>query len=313
VTNTNRNRTRTRSGFHKSPLATKDELSTTHCTTYIDRYLAGDLLERELRNVGFPWSQQGVDRSLSSVGGTIAAAQVVCENLTHQRDTTGTSTPRRLAWGAHVAGGTHHAFSDYGEGFCVFNDIAVAANVMLQRFPDTVRRVLILDLDVHQGNGSAVLFQEQDSVYTFSLHCAGNYFSPKQHSDMDIELPIGCTDGTYLQTLYHWLKQMLGSGNNNPRDKFDLVFFQAGVDVLADDRLGRMSLTPKGVKRRNQMVHEAVHQHGAGLVITMGGGYPCHDQWKPIIDAHTQVYVGAYEYLSQVSLQENDVNNVSGM
>ena len=270
-----------------SPLATVEELATTHDRQYIQRFLDGQQSELEQRNVGFPWSTQGVDRALSSVGGTLAAACEVCELWQEQKSV---GLP---PWGAHVAGGTHHAFFDYGEGFSVFSDIAVAANVVLERFPQTIKNILIVDLDVHQGNGNAVLFQGQPAVSTFSVHCAGNFFSEKQESDLDIELPIGCTDQTYLVTLKHWLQRIEKEGA-----KFDLVFFQSGVDILEDDRLGRMEVSQEGVARRNQLVYEFVNRLSIPLVICMGGGYPRTDDWTPIIEAHCSVYVQACQFLA---------------
>ena len=229
--------------FYKSPLATVPELETTHCPAYIQRYLRGDMTAAELRNVGFPWSPAGVNRTLSSVGGTVAAARhVVRAKQQGQQELP--------CWAAHVAGGTHHAFYDYGEGFCVCSDMAVAANVVLQEFPDTVRRILFLDLDVHQGNGHAVLFQNEPAVFTFSMHCVANYFSPKESSDLDIELPVDCRDETYLLTLRHWLSRLEQEAGD-----FDLVFFQAGVDGLQEDRLGRMALTSAGLATRKAMVY----------------------------------------------------------
>lgn len=270
--------------FRVSPLATVEDLTTTHCPEYVDRYLRGHLTKAELRNVGFPWSMNGVLRSLSSVGGTVAAAVSVCNALQQY--------PNSPVWSAHVAGGTHHAFYDYGEGFCVFSDIAVAANVVLQRYPDLMRRILILDLDVHQGNGNAVLFQDREDVVTFSMHCDANYFSQKEESDLDVELPVNCSDETYLMTLRHWLKQI-----GEQAGDFDLVFFQAGVDGLTEDRLGRMSLTSDGMKRRNEVVFDFAREYKLPLVLTMGGGYPRSD-WTPIIEAHANVYFQAQQYLA---------------
>jgi acetoin utilization deacetylase AcuC-like enzyme len=275
--------------FLVSPLATFEELATTHSEEYIQRFLKGDQTEREQRNVGFPWSQEGVDRASSSVGGTMAAACDVCEVWKAQQK-------RGLApWGAHIAGGTHHAFFDRGEGFSVFSDIAVAANVVLERHPDVVKKILIVDLDVHQGNGNAVLFQGRPEVSTFSMQCEGNYFSEKQESDLDVELPIGCNDQTYLMTLNHWLNQIRKLGGD-----FDLIFFQAGVDVLEDDRLGRMSLSQKGVERRNELVFEFARNLNIPLVICMGGGYPRTSDWTPIIQAHANVYCQAHRFLRRL-------------
>lgn len=269
--------------FLVSPLATPEELMTTHAPHYVQNFIHGhNQTPQELRNVGFPWSPAGVQRAQSSVGGTVAAAcHVCCESNSSQ-----------LRWAAHVAGGTHHAFYDRGEGFCVFSDMAVAANVVLQRYPSHIRRILLLDLDVHQGNGNAVLFQNNPNVFTFSIHCSANYFSAKESSDLDIELPVHCSDNTYLVTLRYWLKQL----EEQQQPSFDLVLFQAGVDVLKEDRLGRMDLSLEGVRRRNQLVYDFAYRNRLPLVICMGGGYPRHDDWQPILDAHASVYVDAYEF-----------------
>lgn len=276
--------------FCVSPLVTKEDLITTHSLEYVDRYLLGDLTPEEIRNVGFPWSLEGVNRSLSSTGGTVAAAISVCQARRRQLSEQNENNMKPL-WSAHIAGGTHHAFEDRGEGFCVFSDIAVAANVALKLFPDTVRRILIIDLDVHQGNGNAVLFRDKNDVFTFSLHCSANYFSKKETSDLDIELPPDCNDETYLSTCNHWLNRI-----SRDAGKFDLIFFQAGVDILSDDRLGRMLISQQGLERRNRMVFDFAHKMGVPLCITMGGGYPRKD-WAPILNAHANVYLQAFDYL----------------
>jgi acetoin utilization deacetylase AcuC-like enzyme len=280
--------------FLVSPLATFEELATTHSEDYIERFLKGDQTELEQRNVGFPWSEQGVKRASSSVGGTMAAACHVCELWKLLQQQQNTRLPVAAPWGAHIAGGTHHAFYDYGEGFSVFSDIAVAANVVLQRYPDLIKKILIVDLDVHQGNGNAVLFQGRPEVVTFSIQCEANYFSQKQESDLDIELPVDCNDQTYLATLNHWLNRIAKERG----DDFDMIFFQAGVDILEDDRLGRMSLSQKGVERRNQLVYEFAHKLNIPLVICMGGGYPRGEDWTPIIEAHANVYCQAHSFLT---------------
>ena len=279
--------------FHVSPLVTKEDLITTHSLEYVNRYLLGDLTPEEIRNVGFPWSLEGVNRSLSSTGGTVAAAISVCQARRQQMRKENEKNMKPM-WSAHVAGGTHHAFKDHGEGFCVFSDIAVAANVALKLFPDIIKRILIIDLDVHQGNGNAVLFQEKPEVFTFSMHCSANYFSKKETSDLDIELPPDCNDQTYLSTCNHWLNTLSRNGG-----KFDLIFFQAGVDILSDDRLGRMSISQEGLKRRNKMVFDFANKMNVPLCITMGGGYPRKD-WAPILNAHANVYIQAFEYLLKV-------------
>jgi len=174
----------------------------------------------------------------------------------------------------------------------VFSDIAVAANVVLRDYAHAVKRVLVVDLDVHQGNGNAALFRNRSNVFTFSVHCAANYFSPKEESDLDIELPVDCRDDTYLLTLKHWLSRI-----QREAGVFDLVFYQAGVDGLSDDRLGRMALTKRGIERRDEMVYDFCYQQNLPLVITMGGGYPRKD-WEPILAAHASVYTGAYDYIT---------------
>ena len=298
--------------FKISPFSTVEELSTTHELNYIERFLRGDQTEKEQRNVGFPWSTEGVDRALSSVGGTVAACCFVCDEMRQQRrrNPNSDSSYYSPTWAAHIAGGTHHAFYDYGEGFSVFSDMAVAANVVLERYSDVIQNnILMIDLDVHQGNGNAVLFQQNDRVYTFSLNCAGNYFSQKQKSDLDIELPVGTTDGLYLSTLNHWLKRFRIAHYNSQQQqqqqqhqyqhRWDLIIYQAGVDVLDDDRLGRMSLSSKGVQRRNELVYEFAHDLEVPLVICMGGGYPrTDDGWNSIIDEHTNVFYQAHRSVS---------------
>lgn len=318
--------------FCVSPLATVQELTTTHSPAYVQRFLSGQQSEAEQRNVGFPWSPQGVNRALSSVGGTVAAACDVCEKWqvmkremknqqqhqkqennydTHPRNSSLASTAMQLPapWAAHVAGGTHHAFEDYGEGFCVFSDMAVAANVVRRRYPNLIRRILFVDLDVHQGNGNAVLFQNDPHVFTFSLHCSANYFSAKQKSSLDIELPLHCDDQTYLTTLRYWLKQFLKQQQQMMTEQgspyFDLIFFQAGVDIIKQDRLGRMHVSEAGVQRRNELVFSWAHDMNVPLVITMGGGYPANkDDWSPILQSHASVYFQAHQFL--VARQERD-------
>ncbi|KAL7489295.1 hypothetical protein ACHAW6_014886 [Cyclotella cf. meneghiniana] len=289
--------------FRVSPLATTQQLETTHHPTYISRYLSGKLTERENRNIGFPWSKKHVTRSLSSVGGTVAAA---LSHSSERESNLQTQNNHHLCWAAHVAGGTHHAFSDYGEGFCIFSDIAVAANVLLQTYgEESSRRILIIDLDVHQGNGNAVLFRENERVKTFSVHCVANYFSEKQQSDLDVEMPVGCDDETYLSTVRHWLRRIEEYNYDNDEDsrkkKFDVIFYQAGVDIHHADRLGKLSITSDGITRRNSLVFDFANRMGSPLIICMGGGYPKGDDWTPILDAHTGVYWEAHQFLSALT------------
>lgn len=183
--------------FEVSPLATLDELATTHDREYVRRYLHNEFTPRENRVVGFPWSTQSVNRSLSSVGGTVAAARAACARL-QAATCGGIGKALGPTVVGHIAGGTHHAFAAHGEGFCVFSDIAVAANVCLEEHGDWLQRVLIIDLDVHQGNGNAVLFQKIPNVFTFSMQCKQNLFSTEQYSDKDVYINEGTGDEDYL-------------------------------------------------------------------------------------------------------------------
>ena len=336
ITDEQKGRRRVKCNFHVSPLATKEQLITTHDPKYVHRYLTGNMTETENRNIGFPWSIQHVNRSLSSVGGTVAAAISAWEEYTRRNEylqcindgnkkekdqhiSTRTQPTlhflnektKHLCWALHTAGGTHHAFYNRGEGFCIFSDIAVAANVLLQTYPTSIHRILIIDLDVHQGNGNAALFATNDKVQTFSMHCSGNYFSKKETSDLDVELPVGCDDSTYLSTLRHWLKRIelhrfdnvkssIPDNDQEQQRKFDLIFFQAGVDIHENDRLGRLSITSAGISKRNAMVFDFAHRMQCPLVITMGGGYPKEDDWLSIINAHVGVYWEAHQYLSTI-------------
>jgi len=257
--------------------ATAEELEACHCREYVQRYLNNEFSVLENRRVGFPWSEASVARSLSSVGGTLAATRAVFQS-------------DRVAFAGHLAGGTHHAFADRGEGYCVFNDIAVAASVALREQP-ACERILIIDLDVHQGNGSAVIFKDEARVFTFSLHCQDNLFSKREESDLDVELPPGSGDTAYLQALRHHLPLLL------QQVQPQLTFFQAGVDPHESDAIGKFKLSSAGLKRRNHFVFEMVAAHQSRLVVTMGGGYPrdLDVRSKPFFDvvqAHMDVYRG---------------------
>lgn len=236
-----------------SPCATIEELSLTHSREYVTRYLNGLMTDKEIRKTGFPWTVANTMRATSSTGGTIAAMRAIM------------SDPHSSIAG-HLAGGTHHAFWDYGEGFCAFSDIAVASNLALVEFPDFVKQILIIDLDVHQGNGNAVLFKENPHVFTFSMHCKDNYFSRKEQSDVDVELEAGMGDEEYLDKLSVWLPKLLDSV------KPQLVFYQAGVDIFEGDRLGKLNITREGLQRRNAAVYKAIMDRKMKCVVTMGGG-----------------------------------------
>ncbi|MDB4941516.1 MAG: Deacetylase [Labilithrix sp.] len=230
------------------PTASVEDIELVHDPAYVRQVRDGTLEVAAIRRLGFPWSDSLVVRAMRSAGGTLAA----------------------LAWAAqhgaagHLAGGTHHAFRDRGEGFCVFNDIAIA--VMVARRDHGLARAAIVDLDVHQGNGTAAIFAGDPLVYTLSLHGQKNYPFQKETSTHDVGLPDGCEDEEYLAALAPALERIAA---HRP----DVVFFQSGVDALRGDRLGRMSLTHEGLARRDAAVFATARRLGVPLVVTLGGGY----------------------------------------
>src|SRR5205085_7128102 len=233
----------------RPPLVERDEALLVHTADYYDRLVAGHLTEREIRRLGLPWSTALVGRSRVSVGGTLAAARAAIAD----------------GVAANLGGGTHHAFADHGGGFCVLNDIAVAIRVL--RAEGAIRRAAVIDLDVHQGNGTAAIFADDPEVFTLSLHGEKNYPLVKQQSTLDVALADGTDDDEYLYALALHLSPTL--------DRFrpDIVFYQAGVDPFFDDRLGRLALTMAGLRRRDEMVLMACRSRHLPCVITLGGGY----------------------------------------
>jgi len=237
-------------GDFRVPEAANDaEITRAHCPGYLARVVAGQLTPREQRDIGFPWSERMVERSRRSTGATLAAAR---EALTR-------------GWSANLAGGTHHAFRDRGEGFCVFNDAAIAARALQSEAG--LARVAIVDCDVHQGNGSASIFAGDDSVFTFSIHGARNFPFAKEASDLDIELADGTGDDEYLWHLERGLDETL------ERSRPQLAFYLAGADPYEDDRLGRLKLTKPGLARRDALVLGTLAARGIPVAIAMAGGY----------------------------------------
>jgi acetoin utilization deacetylase AcuC-like enzyme len=235
--------------LHEPDPASADMLTLVHAPDYVDAVFHDGLDAAALRRLGFPWRPELPERARRTVQGTLEAA----------RDA--------LAGGAGVnlAGGTHHAFPDHGEGFCVFNDVAVAIRV-LQR-EGAIRRAAIVDLDVHQGNGSAAIFAGDPDVCTFSMHGANNYPFRKEQSRLDVELEDGCDDAGYLARLERHLEPVL----TDPRP--DLVVYIAGADPYAEDRLGRLRLSIEGLARRDRMVLAACRRLSLPVVVVLGGGY----------------------------------------
>ena len=298
--------------FTESPLCSLEDLATTHCPDYARRFTRGELSPAENRAIGFPWSRQGVDRALSSTGGTVAAMHAV---MAPRASAPQASAPRAPQFAGQIAGGTHHAHRARGEGFCVFSDIAVAANCALRDYggEDARRplRVAVVDLDVHQGNGNAVLFADEPRVATLSVHCAGNFFSRRERSDVDVDVREGAGDDEYLEAvrgaLGPFLDRYIGGGDGGGGGgggERRLVFFQAGVDVLEADRLGKLRVSRDGLRRRNALVYEAALAHDARLVVTMGGGYPRDlaldsPSYGEVVGAHADVYIGAAQALAR--------------
>lgn len=235
------------------------DLLLVHTEDYITRLSNGGLTAKEIRKLGLPWSKSLVRCSFTAISGTInASRQALLDGVS-----------------SNLAGGTHHAFPDRGEGFCVLNDVAVAIRV-LQR-DGLAKRFLIIDLDVHQGNGTAFIFQDSPEVFTFSMHGAKNYPLFKETSILDIELADGTADAEYLDTLEHAL-------NRVRLHDADIIFYLAGADPYENDRLGRLALTKEGLKRRDEMVLSFARSEGIPIVTTMSGGYA--EQIEDTVDIH---------------------------
>lgn len=231
-----------------APLASSDVIKLAHAPEYVESFLTGALDATAMRRIGFPWSEALVQRTLASVGGTLSATRDALE----------------CGWGGNLAGGTHHAFRNAGSGFCVFNDIAVA--IQWLRNTGQIARAAVIDLDVHQGDGTAEIFGDDAQVLTVSLHCETNFPFRKQQSSIDISLPDGTGDSSYLETLAAILPRVL---DFEP----DIIFYQSGVDTLASDALGHLQLTHSGLMERDRLVCQTARDSGIPLVITMGGGY----------------------------------------
>jgi acetoin utilization deacetylase AcuC-like enzyme len=235
--------------LQEAPQAGWDELRLVHTNRYLEAVAEGTLSRHDQRAIGFPWSPQMVERARRSVGATVAASRVAMRE-----------------WcSANLAGGTHHAFADRGEGYCVFNDVAVAAR-LLQR-DRLAERVAVIDCDVHQGNGTAAIFTDDTSVFTLSMHGRNNYPFRKETSDLDVDLDDGLGDEPYLAHLAHSVDVVFRSFQP------DMVFYLAGADPFEGDRLGRLALTIEGLRQRDQLVLQRCCAADVPVVLTMSGGY----------------------------------------
>ncbi|MEM6471337.1 MAG: histone deacetylase [Planctomycetota bacterium] len=235
------------------PAATDAQLGLCHCERYVERVKSGTLSEPEVRRIGFPWSTKMVERSRRSTGATIAACMSALQD--------GVS--------ANLAGGTHHAFADAGEGYCVFNDAAVAIRCL--QSDRLIDRVCVIDLDVHQGNGTASILQDDDSAFTFSMHGERNFPMRKVASDLDVPLEDGTDDVTYHRELDHALASLDQEHRN--AQPFDLAIYLAGADPFAGDRLGRMLLSKLGLRQRDEKVIRWCRDRSIPVAIAMSGGY----------------------------------------
>jgi acetoin utilization deacetylase AcuC-like enzyme len=229
--------------------ASDAELLRAHSADYIGRVAAGQLSAQEIRRIGFPWSPQMVERSRRSAGATLAACRAALGE----------------GVGVNLAGGTHHAFADAGSGYCVFNDSAVAARAM--QAEGRARRVLIIDADVHQGDGTAAILQADPTIFTLSIHAAKNFPFRKQRSDLDIELPDATEADAYLDALERGVAQAIELA------RADLAIYLAGADPYYDDRLGRLALTKAGLAERDRLVFHYCRRAGLPIAISMAGGY----------------------------------------
>jgi len=256
--------------IHQPEIPSPETIELVHTKEYIEKYCRGTLDPKAQRKIGLPWSPALVKRTLTAVGGTILTAKLAL----------------KYGLACNTAGGTHHAFPNYGSGFCIFNDLAIAAR-LLQKLQLT-KKILILDLDVHQGDGTAYIFAEDRNVFTFSMHCEANFPSKKQQSDRDIALPVGLDDDGYLQILARELPDLLR------KVKPDLVLYDAGVDIHIKDRLGKLAISDRGIYRREMLVLSTCVAAGVPVANIIGGGYANNIQ--ELVYRHSIIHRVATEF-----------------
>jgi len=254
--------------FHPTPVD-EPTILLTHDEAYWHRLKHQKLTRKEIREIGFPMSTNLVERGRHIAGGTIECANYA----------------RAFGVAMNIAGGTHHSYTYKGSGFCVINDIAIAANYLLRE--QLAKQILVIDLDVHQGDGTAQIFQNENRVFTFSMHGAKNFPLRKQQSDLDIGLPDKTEDAFYLKTLNATLPKLLDEV------KPDFIFYLSGVDIIASDKLGRLSCSIQGCKERDRIVLQACKDHDIPVAASMGGGYS--EKLAHIIEAHANTYRVAQE------------------
>ncbi|MBY5921166.1 histone deacetylase [Ferrimonas balearica] len=257
--------------IHQPEPLTLDQVAQVHCPDYVRRFAEGTLDPKAQRRLGFPWSAPLVQRTLTACGGTVRTAELALEH----------------GVACHLSGGYHHAHRDFGSGFCVFNDLVLAARLMMAQ--QQLSRILILDCDVHQGDGTATLCQDDPEIITCSLHCERNFPARKAHSHIDIPLDNGVDDVQYLATLNELLPWLLNLYQP------DLILYDAGVDVHRDDALGYLELSDAGLFQRDHAVMSAAMDRGIPVAAVIGGGYAkCHGD---LIPRHQQLFLAASEFI----------------
>ncbi|GAB4193062.1 MAG: histone deacetylase [Thermoflexibacter sp.] len=249
--------------------ASEEVILTTHEETYWEKLKSLTLSPSEVRKTGFPLSKSLVDREVTILQGSIQ----------------GTLFALQYGVAMNIAGGTHHAFTDRGEGFCLLNDIAVSANYLLHY--QNIKKILVIDLDVHQGNGTAQIFKDDERVFTFSMHGENNYPMQKEKSDLDIGLPNGTEDEAYLSLLKNTLPRLIDEVQP------EFAFFQSGVDILATDKLGKLKVSREGCKERDRFVLETCKINQIPVAVSMGGGYS--EKISDIVEAHANTFRLAQE------------------
>ena len=263
--------------FQKPNLAKVEDIILGHEKKYVTSFIQGLLTEKEKRRIGLqPWNEHIVNRTRYILGGSIGAMKSAIE---------------RNNIAGNMAGGTHHAHFSYGSGYCIFNDLAICAFKSIKDYKN-INKVLIIDLDVHQGDGTASILKNHRNIFTFSMHCENNFPLKKMKSDLDIPLKKGMKDDQYLDILQKNIKTL-------KKSKFDLVLFQAGVDILHQDSLGYLEISREGIKNRNEIVLELAREKDLPLVVFMGGGYS-----KPIqhsVDAFVDLFVQCSNYANVIN------------
>lgn len=258
--------------------ATDHQLATVHSAEYIAKLKYSQLSELEIKRIGFPWSAQTLERSRRSVGASICAGR----------------SAMRSGVGVNLAGGTHHAFADSGQGYCVLNDVCVAGRVLQSE--GLAKRIMFVDCDVHQGNGTAAITNGDHTMFSFSVHCDRNYPFRKQVSDYDLALSPGTTDAEYLQRLEQSLNEIL------KRFLPDIIFYLSGADPYEHDRLGLLSLTKDGLRARDELVFGFAEKFGIPVAVSMAGGYA--QNVDDIVDIHLATVRASYQYWKRWQLSE---------